>query len=77
MLLFGGLITGTQSWHAPKKCSSGSQRRVVSDCVSIFLCTPVGSRNFFVVVDNILKTFEHYLVCFPSKLSQRLCSLFR
>ena len=57
MLFVGGLITGTQSWHTPKKCSRGPQRRVVSDCVSyFFLCTPVGSRNLFVVVDIIPKT---------------------
>ena len=77
MLFVGGLITGTQSWHTPKKCSRGPQRRVVSYCVSyLFLCTPVGSSNLFVVVDIIPKTCEHCLVSFPSKLTQRLCSVF-
>ena len=56
MLFVGGLITRTQSWHTPKKCSRGPQRRVVSDCVSyFFLCTPVGSKEVLVVVDCLNK----------------------
>ena len=38
-----------------------------------FLCTAVGSRKLLVVVDIIPKTCEHYLVSFPSKLTQCKC----
>ncbi len=40
------------------------------------LCTPVGSRELLVVVDIIPKTCEHYLVSFPSKMTQRICFAF-
>ena len=40
------------------------------------LCTPVGSKELLVVVDIIPKTCEHYLVSFPSKMTQRNCFAF-